>query len=225
MKRATFVRVGMALILLGIVAGCAATGGGGRAAPVIPAGKGVLVLEAGGIGELYFSVFNEETGERVAQCPFYDDGLDAVLDPGHYRVEVETDFTYPDLRRVVLDEIAIIEGQEKHVRVPVGRFMVNIMQQSDASSYGSSKVQLPFRVYDYGRKTVLLDRGMTSTWAKHFIAPVGTYKVELTPRIFGEGGSHMEHMIKPIEVRFGSVYPLTIHLGSTQKAQPSEEGE
>jgi hypothetical protein len=221
MERATFVRVGMALILLGIVAGCATTGGGERAVPVIPAGKGYLVLEAGGIGELNFSIFNQETGVRVAQCY----GLDTYLDPGHYRVEVETDLTYRDVRRVVLDDIAIVEGQEKHVRVPVGRFMINVTQQSDASSYGSGKVQLPFRVYDYGRKTVLLDRGMTSTHAKHFIAPVGTYKVELTPRVFSESGSHMEHIIKPIEVRFGSVYPLMIHLGGTPKAQPSQQGE
>ncbi|MCK5119326.1 MAG: hypothetical protein KAJ05_02145 [Candidatus Latescibacteria bacterium] len=221
MERATFLRVGMALILFGFVAGCATTGGGERAVPAIPAGKGVLVLEAGGIGELNFSVFNQETGVRVAQRY----GLDTYLDPGHYRVEVETDFTYPDLRRVVLDEIAIIEGQEKHVRVPVGRFMINVSQQSDASSYGSQRVQLPFRVYDFGRKTVLLDRGMTSTQAKHFIAPMGTYKVELTPRIFGEGGSHTEHIMKPIEVRFGSVYPLMIHLGGTPQAQPSQQGE
>jgi hypothetical protein len=219
MKRATFVRVVMASILFGIVAGCATTGGGERAVPVIPAGKGVLVLEAGGIGELNSSVFDQETGKRVGQ--FY--GLETYLEPGRYRVEVETDFTYPDLRRVVLDEIAIVEGQEKHVRVPVGRFMISVMQQSDAG--GSQKVQLPFRVYDYGRKTVLLDRGMTSTRTKHFIAPVGTYKVELTPRVFSESGSHMEHIIKPIEVRFGSVYPLMLHLGEASKAQPSQQGE
>ena len=219
MKRATFVRVGMALILLGIVAGCATTGGGERAVPVIPAGKGVLVLEAGGIGELNFSVFNQETGKKEGS--FY--GLDAYLKPGRYRVEVETDFTYPDLRRVVLDEIAIIEGQEKHVIVPVGRFMINVMQQSDAG--GNQKVRLPFRVYDYGRKSVLLDRGMTSTQVKHFIAPVGTYKVELTPRILSERGSHIEHIIKTIEVRFGSVYPLMIQLGEAPKAQPSQQDE
>ena len=221
MERATFVRMGMALVLLGIVAGCATMGGGERAVPVIPAGKGVLVLETGGIGELNFSIFNQETGERVAQCPFYDGGLDAVLDPGHYRVEVETDLTYRAVRRVVLDEIAIIEGQEKHVRVPVGRFMVNVIQGGDEQMPGGRKTQFPFKVYDYGMKTVLLNRGMTSTM-KYFVVPVDTYKVELTPRYSDESGSHQEHIIEIIEVRFGAVRPVIINLGGAREAQPSE---
>ncbi|MFH1008892.1 MAG: hypothetical protein V1800_15560 [Candidatus Latescibacterota bacterium] len=221
MTRATWVRVGMGLILLGTIAGCASTGGGERAVPVIPVGKGYLVLDAGGIEELNFSVFNQESGEKADQR--YD-GLDTYLDPGRYRVEVETDFTYEEFKKVVLDDIIIVEGQENHVRVPVGRFMVNVTQQTDPGSSSSGRAQFPFRVYDFGRKTVLLDRGMTSTQSRHFIAPVGMYKVELTPRVSGESGSYTEHILRPIEIRFGWVEPLMIHLGGSS-AQPPQQGE
>ena len=212
---------GIVVVLLGLIAGCATTGGGpGREVPVIPAGKGHLVLEAGGIEELDFSVFNQETGEKVTQLY----GLHTYLDPGIYRVEVATDFTYEDLRSVVLDDVEMVVGQEKHVRVPVGRFMINVIQESGQAQqpFGTGKIRLPFRVYDFGRRTVLLDRGMTSTQVKYFIAPLGTYKVELTPRSFDESGSRIEHIIRPIEVRFGRPYPVTIQLGGAREAQPSE---
>ena len=212
--------VGIVLVLLGLIAGCATTGGGAeREVPVIPAGKGYLVLEAGGIEELDFSVFDQETGKKVTQLY----GLHTYLDPGIYRVEVATDFTYEGFKSVVLDDVEIVAGQEKHVKVPVGRFMINVIQEREQQPFGSGKIRLPFRVYDFGRRTVLLDRGMTSTQAKYFIAPLGTYKVELTPRSFDETGSRIDHIIRPIEVRFGMLYPVTIRLmGSTREAQPSE---
>ena len=209
--------VGVVLLLLGLIVGCATTGGGpGREVPAIPAGKGHLVLEAGGIEELDFSVFDQETGEKVTQLY----GLHTYLDPGIYRVEVETDFTYADFRNVVLDDVEIVVGQEKHVQVPVGRFMINVIQESDQTQqlFSSGRIRLPFRVYDFGRRTVLLDRGLTSTQVKYFIAPIGDYKVELTPR----SGSSIDHIIRPIEVRFGRPYPVTIQLGGDREAPPSE---
>lgn len=194
--------LGMVLVLFG----CAATTGqGGR--EVVPPGKGHLILETGGIEDLSFAVFDQATGQKMADVY----GWRSYLDPGTYRIVVKTDLN----DEVELEDVEVVEGQETHQRVPIGRFMVIVLADQGTDRSGSGKLQIPFVVYDYGMKEVL-GQSMTSVQVEQLIAREGDYKVRLTPRMGGgEAGQERIHdIIRPIQVRFGRVYPLTIDLRS-----------
>ena len=204
----------LVLVALGVL-GCAATPGPPPQQAVIPPGKGELVLEAGGIESLEFTVFSQEDGKQVARIY----GLRTYLDPGIYKIVVQTDLE----DEIEIEDVEIVAGQERHVRVPVGRFMVNVFGVSSQQGVGARRVQIPFLVYDYGMRKVL-GRGMTSLQVQHFIAREGMYKIRVTPTITTTGGQAMLHdIIRPIEVRFGMVYPVTIDLGALMPAQPGQE--
>jgi len=205
-----------ALLILGIlgVLACAATQGPPQQA-VIPPGKGELVLEAGGIEALDFTVYSQKDGRQIARIY----GLRTYLDPGIYKIVVQTDLE----DEIEIEDVEIVAGQERHVRVPVGRFMVNVFGATAGQEGMARRIQIPFLVYDYGMHKVL-GRGMTSLQVQHFIAREGMYKVRVTPTIVTSGGQTMLHdIIRPVEVRFGAVYPVTIDLGALLPSRPGQE--
>ena len=191
------------------VLGCAASTGQ-RGREIIPPGKGHLILEAGGIENLKFRVFDQATDQKVADI--YS-GWKAYLDPGTYRIVVETDLD----DEIELEDIEIVEGQETHPTVPVGRFMVIVLADQEGGT-GSRKVRYPFVVYDYEMKTVL-GKGMTSLQVEQLVAPEGVYKIRLTPRTSVEGQESIHDVIKNIQVQFARVYPLTIDLTTSSTGQ------
>lgn len=194
--------------------GCVATQGPPQQA-VIPPGKGELVLDAGGIESLDFIVYSQDTGREVARIY----GLRTYLDPGTYKIVVKTDLEDD----IEIEDVRIALGQERHLRVPVGRFMVNVFGAGTQEGGGTRRVQIPFLVYDYGMHKVL-GRGMTSLQVQHFVAREGMYKVRITPMVTSaQGITTLHDIIRPVEVRFGTVYPVTIDLSTLVPAQPGEE--
>jgi len=206
--------IGLGMVLL---FGCAASTGQ-RGREIIPPGKGHLILETGGIEHLNFAVFDQATGQKVADIY----GWKTYLDPGMYRIVVKTDLH----DEVDLDDVNIVEGQETHTMVPIGRFMVTVLGDQGTDRSRAGRLQIPFAIYDYRMKTVL-GRGMTSVQVEQLIAPEGVYKIRLTPRTGGgEGGGQerLHDIIRPIQVQFGRVYPLTIDLRSTAPSTGEEGG-
>ena len=121
-----------------LVAGCATTTGGGQnMPPQIPEGKGHLILDAGGIKEMNFFVISQETEQQVfsymprasAMSPSayersaQEFGLHTYLDPGIYTVVVNTDL---EADTIEIPDVEVKLGEEKWVRVQVGRFMLNV---------------------------------------------------------------------------------------------------
>lgn len=205
------------------ICGCAATTGGAHnLPPPIPEGKGRLLLEAGGINQLNFYVLDQETEEEVyshtprlsARAPGAyessspDFGLQVDLLPGLYTVVVNTDIK----KNVELKDVEIRMGEETYQRVPVGRFQIIF---SGGEQFGS---QVPFLILDYNMRTVLGD-GMTSSEVRHFIVPEGLYKI----RIENSPGGLDE--IRPVEVAFGRVTPLSITVGAQQPGGEQVPGE
>ncbi len=225
--------VGVFLLL-----GCASTGKSSKESrwETIPEGKGHLILEAGGIPELDFRIVDQATDDVVvkhvgrgsgwARSPrtyeksFQESGLQEFVDPGVYKVVVDTDLDRDD--PIVIEDVVITAGQRKYIRIPVGRFSVIVTQISGSGDTQTSrKVQMPFTVLDYGLDTVLMTRGMTSTQVKYFVVPVGAYRVKLERR--GPRGTDSQQHIKDLAIKFGQVWPVQIELGETT-AQP-EEGQ
>ena len=202
------------VLVASMVLGCAATQVPPQQA-VIPPGKGELVLDAGGIEALDFVVYFQDTGREVARIY----GLRTYLDPGTYKIVVKTDLE----DEIEIEDVQIAVGQERHVRVPVGRFMVNVFGAGAQERGGTRRVQIPFLVYDYGMHKVL-GRGMSSLQVQHFVAREGMYMVRITPMITSAQGVTTVHdIIRPVEVRFGTVYPLTIDLSTLVPTQPGQE--
>ena len=211
--------VGALVAVVAVVAGCATTGGGGGGygLPPIPEGKGRLILETGGINEVNYYILDEETGEEVhsesprmaASSPIgYETGYRSLpqfvdLDPGSYRVVVNT-----DIDDSVEKEVEVLMGQEMYATIPIGRFQIIF---SDAQG----RSQVPFLIFDYNLRT-MLGRGMTSTEVRYFIVPVGEYKVRL------ENSPTGLDEIRPVQVSMGQTQNILI--APPSPAQPGEGG-
>lgn len=207
-------------VLVAVVAGCATTGGsgGGYGMPPIAEGKGRLILETGGVNEVNYYVLDEETGEEVhsesprmaASSPIgYETGYRSLpqfadLDPGSYRVVVNT-----DIDDSVEKEVEVLMGQEMYATIPIGRFQIIF---SDAQG----RSQVPFLIFDYNLRT-MLGRGMTSTEVRYFIVPVGEYKVRI------ENSPTGVDEIRPVQVSMGQTQNIIIG-PPPSPAQPGEGG-
>ena len=207
--------------LAAVVAGCATTtggSGGGYGLPLIPEGKGRLMLETGGINEVNYYVLDGETGEEVhaesprmaASSPIgYETGYRSLpqfvdLDPGSYTVVVNT-----DIDDSVEKEVEVLMGQEMYATIPIGRFQVIF---SDAQG----RSQVPFLIFDYNLRT-MLGRGMTSTEVRYFIVPEGEYKIRI------ENSPTGLDEIRLVQVSMGRTQ--NIHIGpDPSPAQPGESG-
>jgi hypothetical protein len=207
-------------IMLGVLgvalaAGCAGTGGapgmagpggGAREPGPVPEGKGRIWLKTGGIAELNFYVLDQRTGEEVysetprlpASSPAaYESGvsrppLHVDLPPGTYSLVVTTDIK----DNVQFRNLKIGMGQERSLRIPVGRF-----QLICADDKGPT--QMPFLIYDFNLRTVL-GKGMTSTELRYFIAPVGRYKVRI------ENAPTGRDEIRSVGIAFGQTRHIRI---------------
>lgn len=199
-----------------LAGGCASTGGaggggGGGGIPLIPEGKGRLLLETGGIPELNFYVIDQATDQEVysqtprasgssplgyersgVAKPIYVD-----LAPGTYTLVVNTDIK----DNVEVHDIPIAAGQDRYASVPLGRFQ--ILYSSLGGDGLPSRQQVPFLIYDYNLRTVL-GKGMTSTDLRYFIVPAGNYKVRL------ENSQSGLDEIRPVQVTFGGTQNITI---------------
>lgn len=207
-------------VLVAVVAGCATTSGsgGGYGMPPIAEGKGRLILETGGVNEVNYYVLDEETGEEVhsesprmaASSPIgYETGYRSLpqfadLDPGSYRVVVNT-----DIDDSVEKEVEVLMGQEMYATIPIGRFQLIF---SDAQG----RSQVPFLIFDYNLRT-MLGRGMTSTEVRYFIVPVGEYKVRI------ENSPTGVDEIRPVQVSMGQTQNIIIG-PPPSPAQPGEGG-
>lgn len=207
-------------VLVAVVAGCATTGGsgGGYGMPPIAEGKGRLILETGGVNEVNYYVLDEETGEEVhsesprmaASSPIgYETSYRSLpqfadLDPGSYRVVVNT-----DIDDSVEKEVEVLMGQEMYATIPIGRFQIIF---SDAQG----RSQVPFLIFDYNLRT-MLGRGMTSTEVRYFIVPVGEYKVRI------ENSPTGVDEIRPVQVSMGQTQNIIIG-PPPSPAQPGEGG-
>ena len=212
--------VGVLVAVVAVVAGCATTGGsgGGYGMPPIAEGKGRLILETGGVNEVNYYVLDEETGEEVhsesprmaASSPIgYETGHRSLpqfadLDPGSYRVVVNT-----DIEDSVEKEVEVLMGQEMYATIPIGRFQIIF---SDAQG----RSQVPFLIFDYNLRT-MLGRGMTSTEVRYFIVPVGEYKVRI------ENSPTGVDEIRPVQVSMGQTQNIIIG-PPPSPAQPGEGG-
>lgn len=212
---------GASIAIFAVIGGCASTSsssGRSYGPPLIPEGKGRLMIQAGGINEVNFYVIDEETGEEVhAESPRtsgsspigYESGSRSMpqfvdLDPGKYLVVVNT-----DIDDSVEKEIEVVMGQDVYVSIPVGRFQVIF---SDAQG----RSQVPFLIYDYNLRT-MLGRGMTSTEVRYFIVPVGEYKVRI------ENSPTGLDEIRPVQVSMGQTQNILIG-PPPSPAQPGEGG-
>ncbi|MBI2506275.1 MAG: hypothetical protein HYW07_23925 [Candidatus Latescibacteria bacterium] len=205
-----------------LAAGCATTGGSQNLPPPIAEGKGRLILDAGGINQLNFYVLDQETEEEVyestprmsASSPgAYESGsqefeLWVDLAPGTYTVVVNTDIK----KNVELKGVEVKMGQEVYQHVPVGRFQLIF---SGGEQFGA---QVPFLIMDYNMRTVL-GKGMTSSEIRHFIVPEDVYKIRIENLQAGLDE------IRPVEVVFGRITPLSITIGSSQPGQPGSGTE
>jgi hypothetical protein len=189
------------------ITSCATTTG--RSAympPPIPEGQGRLFIDAGGINDLNFLIIDDETEDEVysqtprmsARSPIaYERGsqsgmpIQVDLDPGTYRIEVNTDIK----QSVTIEDVVVVMGEEVFKRVPVGRFQVLF---TGGEGFGS---QVPFLIMDYNMRTVL-GNGMTSTEVRHFVVPEGVYKIRI------ENSPTGLDEIKHLEVFFHRVTPI-----------------
>lgn len=202
MRFNSFVRLSFVL-LLGFGIGCATSGKGPYTeTTAIPAGKGRLTLVLGGIEQINFSIYDKATSRKVTDLF----GLQTYLDPGTYKLVVQTDLD----QSVVIDNVKVTADQETPVQVQVGRFMVQIVeeqqqqQQQQATQSMSRKLQLPFVIYDYNLKKVL-GKGTTSYQVKHYIAPVGVYRLRIQPSISSQGQVTKTEIVVPLSVEFGKI--------------------
>jgi len=174
-------------ILSCLVCGCAATVPGGIPSE-LPSGKGEIMLLTGGVEKLRFKVEDESTGTIINFS-----GLSAQVNPGRYKLVVETDLS----DAITLSGIEVGEGQIVPVQVPVGRIIISVME-------GNKRVRLPYLIYDANMSRVL-KKGFSASTAFLLVAPVGDYKVRIMRRnALGEIEDRIEH----VKVRFGRTFPV-----------------
>ena len=200
--------------------GCVTTEGG-SAPPPIPEGKGHLILDAGGIKQLNFSVIDQETQEvvySVAPRPSplspraYTRNLrqsqtHTYLDPGVYTVVVNTDL---ESDTIEIPDVEIVLGEVKRVPVQLGRFMVNVVRDGARS-------QVRFVVYDYQMRS-MLGQGMSSPQVRHFVARPGLYKIRI------QMPDQQVDKRRDLKVSMGAVTPIFIELGPSASQDAGEAG-
>ncbi len=181
-------RPGRAIILVLVIAawlmGCASSGKYSKKDELatIPEGKGVLILYSGGIPELDFRVVDQATDEVVVKGK----GLQAFLEPGVYKVVVDTDLNVDD--PVAIERVTITAGQLTHVEIPIGRFRVIVYGNEGASR---PSVRMRFMLWDDEMSKILL-KGMSALYesqhlqndvelTKYFVVPEGDYKIQIVP--------------------------------------------
>ncbi len=181
-------RTARAIILVLVSAawlmGCASSGKYSKKdeSATIPEGKGVLILYSGGIPELDFRVVDQATDEVVVKGK----GLQEFLDPGVYKVVVDTDLNVRD--PVAIERVTITAGQLTHVEIPVGRFRVIVYINENARR---SSVRMRFMLWDHELSKILL-KGMSALYesqylqhdvelTKYFVVPEGDYKIQIVP--------------------------------------------
>lgn len=208
MKISSNVLLIVSFLLSGLfITSCATTtGGSAYMPPPIPEGQGRLFIDAGGISDLNFLIIDDETEDEIysqtprmsARSPIaYERGLQSGmpiqvdLDPGTYRIEVNTDIK----QSVTIEDVVVVMGEEVFKRVPVGRFQILF---TGGEGFGS---QVPFLIMDYNMRTVL-GNGMTSTEVRHFVVPEGVYKIRI------ENSPTGLDEIKHLEVFFNRVTPI-----------------
>ena len=198
--------------------GCASSTG--SAPPTIPEGQGHLILEAGLINQVNWYVIDQETEDEVhasmlrpnARSPSaYERGyqpntLHTYLDPGIYTVFVVTDFGEP----LEYADIEIRLGEETHVPIRIGKFMLNFTIDGEAR-------QMRFLLWDYSFRHVI-GEGMTSTQVRHYITQPGRYKVRIEQLASGLDEQH------DVEVSQGRVTPLNINVDTGAGATGGEDG-
>ena len=187
-------RTGRAIILVLITAawmmGCASSGKYSKKdEPVtIPEGKGHLILYSGGIPELDFRVVDQATDEVVVKGK----GLQEFLDPGVYKVVVDTDLDV--VHPVAIERVTITAGQLTHVEIPIGRFRVTVHHKGLIDDDGvshCSPVRMRFMLWDYELNKILLT-GRSSLYGydsqladsdltEHYAVPEGDYKIQIVP--------------------------------------------
>ncbi len=189
-------------ILLLVFIGCATTQ---VQPPSIPAGKAMLVLEAGGVERLNFTVFDQNTGEKLLEAT----GLTAYLSPGVYKVVVQPDIDQP----VVIDSVKIQSELEKHIKIPVGRFIMTVFEEytNEQGEVKILRVYPRFTIYDYTMSRPLA-KGVTTSPPKRYVLPIGDYKVSIELM-----GTMEERIIKPVEIRFGRIYPVEFRFTSRKQ--------
>lgn len=184
----------------------------------IAAGKGRLVLEAGGIPRLNFYIVDAETEEEVyADSPLHaafspsayqsshvETNLIVDLDPGVYRVVVNT-----HIDEDVEENVEVRLGQETHTMIRVGRFQM-IMIGNLAGT------RLPFVIMDYNMSNIL-GRAMTTPDVRHLIVPEGHYKIRV------ENSSSGRDIQRPLEVGFGRITPIQIGEIITEEADGGDD--
>jgi len=209
----------LVLTLAGLIMGCAATTEV-QGPPPIPEGKGQLLIEAGGIMELNFSVINQETQEvaysvsprpsplspSAFQRQLRESQLRAYLDPGVYTLVVNTDLK-SDI--IEVPDVEIVLGERKWVPVQIGRFMPIVTRENRPE-------QVRFVVYDYQMRAIL-GQGMSSTQVRHFVARPGIYKLRI------ENLSMGTDVIRDFRVNMGSVSPVRIELSPTTGDETEQE--
>jgi len=207
-----------ATIAAACLAGCAASTSTMGGMPPIPEGRGRLILDTAGLGEVNFYVLDQATDEEVysetPRLPGYSPagyergGLPRPqmcdLPPGRYTVVVNTDVEEP----VQLPDVEVVMGETRYAAVPLGRFQVLALDNT------GTRQQYPFLIYDYSMNAVL-GRGMTSIETRYFLVPAGNYKIRLE-----NAPSGMDE-IRPVQVSVGQTQNLTI--GGPAKV-PTEEG-
>lgn len=188
------------LFLLFLI-GCAATQ---VQPPSIPAGKTMLVLEAAGVESLNFTVFDQGTGEKVTEAS----GLMAFVSPGTYKVVIQTDIDQP----VVIDSVKIRTELEKHLQVPVGRFIMTVSEEytDEQGDKKISRIRPRFTIYDYTLSRALA-KGVTTFPPKRYVLPLGDYKVNIELM-----GTLEQRIIKEAKIRFGRIYPIDFQFTSSR---------
>ncbi|MCK4417562.1 MAG: hypothetical protein KAV99_05295 [Candidatus Latescibacteria bacterium] len=188
------------LFLLFLI-GCAATQ---VPPPPIPAGKTMLVLEAAGVESLNFTVFDQGTGEKVLETA----GLSAFVSPGTYKVVIQTDIDQP----VVIDSVKIKTELEKHLQVPVGRFIMTVSEEytDQQGEKKTTRVRPRFTIYDYTMSRPLA-KGVTTFPPKRYVLPLGNYKVSIEMM-----GTFEQRIIKEAKIRFGRIYPIDFQFTSSR---------
>ncbi|MBI4531781.1 MAG: hypothetical protein HY709_09675 [Candidatus Latescibacteria bacterium] len=187
------------LVLL--FAGCAPMSS--KRAEVLPAGYGKVILDAGGIETLSFTVVEQVTGKRVANVQ----GLEVVLPEGTYKFIIKTSLDDP----LTLQDVTVIAGQVRPLQVPVGQFLINVSLIGQGDQESQRVESARFTIYTYTFDRTLGKGTVYGTTAQRFIAPVGTYKIGVY--IPGSG-----EQVKVYEVEFGKPYVRNFEFqaGSTE---------
>jgi hypothetical protein len=189
MKDTTYRIVGISIPLILLFAGCASMSS--KREEVLPAGYGKIILDAGGIEAISFTVVEQGTGKKAAD----GHGLEVVLPEGVYNFVIKTSLDDP----LVLPDVTVVAGQVRPLQVPVGQFLINVSLIGRSDQEPRRAESARFTIYNYTFDRTLGKGIVFGTTTQRFIAPVGTYKVGVYLPGLGE-------QVKVYEVEFGKPY-------------------